>query len=113
MDFNNNQQLADFLKIYDFRCSIGNGYSTVLSFLPNNGDVNSGRVQFTMLRIKGMGFDIVSEQIYGYTIDKTKTQNRIYFNTNMKGEIYLENDGTLIMNDISKNERYIYRYSKN
>lgn len=112
LDFNNNQQLANFLKIYDFRCSIGNGYSTVLSFSPNDNDVNSGKVQFTMFRLKGMGFDIVSEQLYGYTIDKTKSQNKIYFNTNMQGEIYLENDGTLIMNDISKNERYIYHYSK-
>ena len=112
LDFSNNQQLADFLKIYDFRCSIGNGYSTVLSFYPNNNDVNSGKVQFTMFKIKGMGFDIVSEQLYGYTIDKTKSQNRIYFKTNMQGEIYLENDGSLIMNDISRNERYIYHYSK-
>ena len=112
LDFNNNQQLASFLKIYDFRCSIGNGYTTVLSFSGNNDDVNSGKVQFTMLRLKGMGFDIVSERLYTYTIDKTKSQNRIYFNTNMQGEIYLENDGTLIMNDVSRNERYIYRYSK-
>ncbi|WP_188051633.1 hypothetical protein [Flavobacterium sp. GP15] len=112
LDFNNNQQLADFLKIYDFRCSIGNGYSTVLSFSQNNNDVNSGKIQFTMFRIKGMGFDIVSERSYRYTIDKTKSQSKIYFNTNMQGEIYLENDGTLIMNDISRNERYVYRYSK-
>ena len=112
LDFNNNQQLANFLKIYDFRCSIKNGYITVLKFYPSNDDANSGKVQFTMLRVKSMGFDIVSDQSYGYTIDKTKSKNKIYFKTNMQGEIYLENDGTLIMNDISRNERYIYRYSK-
>jgi hypothetical protein len=74
-------------------------------------DEGKGKVTFTMLQLKKTGgFDIVSSRTYTYTIDKTKSKDRLYFNTNMQGEIYLENDGTLIMNDVSRNERYIFDY---
>ena len=110
LDFNNNKLLANFLKIYDFHCSIKNGYTAIMSFNKVN-DEGKGKVTFTMFQLKKTGgFDIVSSRTYMYTIDKTKSKDRLYFNTNMQGEIYLENDGTLIMNDVSRNERYIFDY---
>jgi hypothetical protein len=112
LDFNDNQQLAKFFNIYDFHCYIKNGYTTVMSFNPNE-DINTGTVTFTMFLIKKSGgFDIVSSQTYKYSVDKSKSTDKLYFNTNMQGEIYLEKDGTLIMNDVSRNEHYIYNYSK-
>jgi hypothetical protein len=112
LDLSDEEQLVKFLKIYDFRCYVGNSYSTVLSFNPDNDDVNSGRVVFTMLQIKRMGFDVVSQQTYRYTIDRTKASDRLYFNTSMKGDIYLEKDGTFVMEDVSRNETYIFQYTK-
>ena len=112
LDFNDNQNLTKFLNIYDFHCYIKNGYSTVLSFNPNE-DVNTGTVTFTMFLIKKSGgFDIVSSQEYKYSMDKNTSPERIYFKTSMQGEIYLEKDGSVIMNDNARNEHYIYNYSK-
>jgi hypothetical protein len=112
LDFNDNQQLAKFFNIYDFHCYIKNGYTTVMSFNPNE-DINTGTITFTMFLIKKSGgFDIVSSQTYKYSVDKSKSTEKLYFNTNMQGEIYLEKDGTLIMDDVSRNEHYIYNYSK-
>ena len=112
LDFNDNQNLTKFLYIYDFHCYIKNGYSTVLSFNPNE-DVNTGTVTFTMFLFKKSGgFDIVSSQTYKYSMDKNTSTERIYFKTNMQGEIYLEKDGSVIMHDNARNEHYIYNYSK-
>lgn len=112
LDFHNRDQLSKFLKIYNFHCSTKNGYTAIMSFNTGN-DVDNGKVTFTMLKIKNTGgFDIVTTRTYGYTIDESKSKARLYFNTNMQGEIYLENDGTLIMNDVSRNERYIFDYQK-
>lgn len=112
LDFSDSQSLNKFLNIYDFHCYIKNGYSTVMSFNPSE-DVNNGTVTFTMFLLKKSGgFDIVSSQTYKYSIDKAKSNDKLYFNTNMQGEIYLERDGTLIMNDVSRNEHYVYNYSK-
>ncbi|MFZ4435944.1 MAG: hypothetical protein ACOYOR_05510 [Flavobacterium psychrophilum] len=112
LDFRDKLKLSKFLRIYDFHCSIKNGYTAVMSFNTSNEEGN-GKVTFTMLQIKKTGgFDFVSSRIYTYSIDESKSNDRLYFNTNMQGEIYLEKNGTLIMNDISRNERYIFYYSK-
>jgi hypothetical protein len=112
LEFKNNNQMAKFLKIYDFHCSIKNGYTAVMSFNKVN-DEGRGKVTFTMLKLKKTGgFDIISSRTYTYSFDLSKSNDRLYFNTSMQGEIYLEKDGTLIMNDALRNERYIFDYSK-
>lgn len=112
LDFNKNEQLRDFLSFYNFHCEIGNSYFSTLTFSPNYNNVNSGKVQFSMFKRKGTSFDIVTEKLYSYSILKNESENRIYFNTGMNGEVFLDPNGNITMNDISRKERYYFYYKK-
>lgn len=107
----NGESYVDFLKRNRFDCYIKQGYSSTLIFYPTN-EVQ-GVVNFTMFSIKSNGsWEVVTNQEYPYRADNTKEKGKLYFISSMQGEIYIQNDGSLIMNDVSRKEKYYFTSGK-
>lgn len=114
LDLNNIAEVNKLLTYYDFRCYIKNGFTTVLAFNPSQ-DGNTGKVTFTMFKMdkKRGGFDIINNQFYNYTLDRSKvnTDDKLYFKTTMQGLITLSKEWELVMDDKVKNETYYFTKS--
>ena len=114
LDLNNLNEVNDFLKYYRFdyfQYGNKNNYSFTLNFYPTNSI--DGVFSWTMFTLHQNGkTDVSAQRQYKYTIGRELVNNKLYINSDI-GEIYLESDGTMVMHDTQRNEKYFFRFSKN
>jgi len=116
VDLDNLEQVNKFLKLYRFDdneilSGRNENYTFNLSFNPK--DSYNGYVVFTSTIIKSNGLSqTLTQKIYDYTISQNRSGGYLYFETKLGYEaLYLMDDGTIVMDDKSRNEKYYFKHS--